>query len=88
VVWVEAGAGARSRFCIIAWNPWMNLVGNSRCGSNLGPTVALKILPQSVAPDGARGVRFERDTKVLAALNHPNIAPLRRRTPRVRDAAG
>jgi hypothetical protein len=26
VVWVEASAGARSRFCIIVWNPWMNMV--------------------------------------------------------------
>ncbi len=36
--------------------------------------VAIKVLPASVAQDPERRARFEREGKVLAALNHPNIA--------------
>src|SRR6516165_271291 len=36
--------------------------------------VAIKILPSDVAADPDRLVRFEREAKVLASLNHPNIA--------------
>jgi serine/threonine protein kinase len=42
----------------------------------LAATVALKILPQSFASDTDRMARFEREAKVLAALNHPNIAQI------------
>jgi Tol biopolymer transport system component len=40
----------------------------------LGREVALKVLPSAFALDPERMARFEREAKVLAALNHPNIA--------------
>jgi serine/threonine protein kinase len=42
----------------------------------LGREVALKVLPESFAQDPERMARFEREAKVLASLNHPNIAHL------------
>jgi serine/threonine protein kinase len=42
--------------------------------SRLDRDVALKILPASFAGDPDRVMRFEREAKALAALNHPNIA--------------
>ncbi len=44
--------------------------------SKLGREVALKILPEAFAADPERLARFEREAKVLASLNHPNIAHL------------
>ena len=44
--------------------------------TKLGRDVALKVLPTDVAGDAERMARFERDAKVLASLNHPNIATL------------
>ena len=44
--------------------------------TRLGRTVALKFLPQAFARDADRVSRFEREAKVLASLNHPNIAAL------------
>jgi eukaryotic-like serine/threonine-protein kinase len=38
--------------------------------------VALKVLPATVASDGGRLTRFEREAEVLAQLNHPNIAAI------------
>ena len=38
--------------------------------------VALKILPETFARDPDRLARFEREVRVLASLNHPNIAQL------------
>ncbi len=38
--------------------------------------VAVKVLPASVAQDPERIARFEREAKLLASLNHPNIATL------------
>jgi len=42
--------------------------------TRLDRDVALKILPQAFATDAGRMARFEREAKVLASLNHPNIA--------------
>jgi len=42
----------------------------------LGREVALKLLPEDFASDPDRHARFEREAKVLASLNHPNIATL------------
>jgi serine/threonine-protein kinase len=38
--------------------------------------VALKILPESFASDPDRLMRFEREAKTLASLNHPHIAQI------------
>ena len=42
----------------------------------LGREVALKVLPDALADDPERRARIEREAKVLASLNHPNIATL------------
>jgi Tol biopolymer transport system component len=44
--------------------------------SRLGREVAIKVLPEAVAADPERLARFEREAKVLASLNHPNIAAI------------
>jgi serine/threonine-protein kinase len=38
--------------------------------------VALKVLPEAFARDTESMARFEREAKVLASLNHPNIASI------------
>jgi len=44
--------------------------------AKLGRDVAIKVLPTSFARDAERMARFEREAKVLASLNHPNIAAI------------
>ena len=42
--------------------------------THLDRDVAIKILPEAFAADAERIARFQREAKVLASLNHPNIA--------------
>ena len=42
----------------------------------LGREVAIKTLPEEFAKDEERLARFEREAKLLASLNHPNIAAI------------
>src|SRR6516225_1247047 len=42
--------------------------------TRLDRRVAIKVLPEIFASDAGRMARFEREAKVLASLNHPNIA--------------
>src|SRR5215831_4766295 len=44
--------------------------------TRLGRSVALKMLPEMFARDPERVARFDREAKVLASLNHANIAAL------------
>jgi eukaryotic-like serine/threonine-protein kinase len=42
----------------------------------LGRDVAIKVLPSEFVRDADRVSRFQREAKVLASLNHPNIAAI------------
>src|SRR5215475_7852051 len=44
--------------------------------SQLGRSVAIKFLPEAFSHDSERVARFEREARVLASLNHPNIAAI------------
>jgi serine/threonine protein kinase len=61
----------------------VSLVGEGGMGevwratdTSLDREVALKVLPAAFTEDSERRARFEREAKLLAALNHPNIATL------------
>jgi Tol biopolymer transport system component len=44
--------------------------------TRLGREVAIKVLPAAFAQDPERLARFEREAKLLASLNHPNIGAI------------
>jgi Tol biopolymer transport system component len=44
--------------------------------TKLGRDVALKVLSEEFARDPERITRFEREARLLAALNHPNVAAI------------
>jgi serine/threonine protein kinase len=44
--------------------------------TRLGREVAIKILPREFTEDPNRLSRFEREARVLASLNHPNVGAI------------
>jgi Tol biopolymer transport system component len=44
--------------------------------TKLGRDVAIKVLPEAFVHDADRLSRFQREAKMLASLNHPNIATI------------
>jgi serine/threonine-protein kinase len=52
--------------------------------SRLGRRVAIKLLPEAFTHDTERASRFEHEARVLASLNHPNIAAIHG----IEDSAG
>ncbi len=44
--------------------------------TRLGRDVAIKVLPESFARDPVRAARFEREARLLAAINHPAIGAI------------
>ena len=44
--------------------------------TNLKRSVAIKVLPETVAKDADRLARFQREAETLAALNHPHVAQI------------
>ena len=53
----------------------MGIVYHAR-DESLNRDVAIKVLPESTALDAKRMARFQREGKVLASLNHTNIATI------------
>ena len=44
--------------------------------TKLGRSVAIKFLPEAFSHDAEPFARFQREARVLASLNHPNIRPM------------
>ncbi len=53
----------------------MGVVWKAR-DTSLGRNVAIKVLPEALSRDAERQARFQREAKLLASLNHPNIAAI------------
>src|SRR5215468_118330 len=61
----------------------LELIGSGGMGEvyrardlKLGREVAIKVLPEEFARDPTRVARFEREARMLAAVNHPTIAAI------------
>jgi serine/threonine protein kinase len=54
---------------------WGNEVYHAK-DMKLGREVAIKVLPEEFARDADYVDRFQREAKLLASLNHPNIAAI------------
>jgi serine/threonine protein kinase len=52
--------------------------------TKLGRDVAIKVLPEAFAHDADRLARFQLEARMLAALNHPNLGAIYRKTGRGR----
>ena len=50
--------------------------------TKLGREVAIKVLPEEFAQDRDRLARFQREARLLAALNHPNVAHIHELLPK------
>lgn len=56
------------------WGGWAK--SNRARDAKLARDVAIKILPPSFAADPERVRRFEREARLLAAMDHPNIGAI------------
>jgi len=56
--------------------------------TNLSRDVAIKVLPEQFTKDPQRLARFEREAKLLASLNHPNIAATGKASPMSASRSG
>ena len=54
--------------------------------AKLGRSVAVKFLSEAFSHDSERVARFQREARVLASLNHPNIAGIHGASKKSRDA--
>ena len=80
-----SGLRLRAAFCLHgvitpSWGDLTAKIGEGGMGevyrardTKLERDVALKVLPEAFTSDPDRLARFEREAKVLASLNHPNI---------------
>jgi serine/threonine-protein kinase len=82
----QAASADQSRFWLGRWirdYQVLSLIGAGGMGevyrakdTKLDREVALKVLPKAFAQDPERVARFQREARLLAALNHPNVAAI------------